>query len=108
MRHRAGVNELGEDRATGCVDRIGDGVPTVNLFGSEQTWHVDKPDAIAIDPGRLRQNEARRGALPVILNMQIRRDQADVARSSSCHGRHDDPVPQRLPAEYEGVKEWLS
>jgi hypothetical protein len=79
------MGELREYPPAFGMDRVGDDTPPRKLFAREQAWHVNETDRALTDPYGFAHQEARRRTLPVVLDMERRRHQPDVACASARH-----------------------
>ena len=106
MRHPANVPELQEDMTALGVNGIRHLSPTVDLRLAVDARRILIALPLLRDLGRLRDDQACRGALCVVFRGQIAWHKPAI-RSVARQRSHDDPVGQRESTEYVGFKECL-
>ncbi len=107
MRHGAGVPELGDDAPAGRVHRIRHPAPAADLLSAPQARRVGPAEALGADGDGLRNDQAGRGALGVVLGLERGRDL--IVRTGPHPGqrRHDDAVGQVERAHAGGSEQRL-
>ncbi len=108
MRHGAHVPELRDDAPAGGMHRIRDTAPATNLLERPQAGRIGPAEALGTDRGRLGDDEARGGALSVVLRDLGRRHEIARARSHAGQRRHHDPIWQLELTHAIGSKQGLS
>src|ERR1700732_1978162 len=92
MRDRAGVPELCNDAAAGCMDGIRDASPSVDLLLRPQAWGIGPAKSFRANRGGLGDDQSGRSTLRVILRLQGRGHMIVRLRTHSSERRHDDAV----------------
>jgi hypothetical protein len=99
----AHVPQLRHDQAAGRMHGGRDLAPALDLLGRPQPRRVGVAHALRRDGRGLGQDQARAGALGVVLDHQVVGHPARVGMHAR-QGRHDDAVGQRQVADAQGFE----
>ena len=102
VRHPAGVKQLGEDHASGRMDRIGDLPPASFLSSGVKAGPVVVPGPLPGHRRRLGDDQARPGPLRVVLGREFGLDSVLVGPGPGERGHHR--INDRLCAQDESAR----
>ena len=106
VRDAADMPELDEDAAAALVHAIGDLAPARDLFLRIDAGRVLIALALLRDLARFGDQQARRGALAVILDRQRARHHAGRDRAVAGQRRHHETVGKRNRAKLVGLEQF--
>src|SRR5437899_10487851 len=92
MRDRAGMPELRDDAAAGCMDGICDMSPSADLLVSPEAWCSGPAKSFRANRGGLGDDQSGRSTLRVVLCLQGRGYVIVRLGTHSGERRHNDAV----------------
>src|SRR5229473_7390748 len=107
MRDRAGVPELCNDAASGCMDGIRDTPPSADMLLCPQAWRIGPAKSFRANRGGFGDDQSSRSTLRIIPRLQGRGHVIMRLRTHPGERRHDDAVRKSKVSHPIWCEKWL-